>query len=216
MQVQVRSAINQILRLFEKLPLVNLNQVIFVRGRYVVLAPKCGSRSIRDIWLAETGNQKGAEWGYIRYVSKRSLSELASQDDVCIFVRHPLSRLHSCWKQKVTFRRDKGLFYFFMYFPLLRPDMSFLDFITALARIPAPLSEKHFRPLSQTVDVQDANIKWFDISEISFQLNGAVECGPRSNTTEEIELSENEEACFYRLLRQRFDEDLAVYSRCRV
>ena len=138
-----------ILRVLEKLPGINLVQTIDIGEHRFLMTPKVCSRTLRDVCLAENGidtSKKHMGWKFIRYHTRRGYVETISERDV-IVVRDPLTRLHSCWKQKVR-DSDQGLiFYFFQYWPKLKPEQSFLEFLEGVSKIATVKCEKHFIPM---------------------------------------------------------------------
>ncbi|MFV0463487.1 MAG: sulfotransferase family 2 domain-containing protein [Nostocoides sp.] len=65
-------------------------------------------------------------------------------------VRHPLSRLLSCWTDKVM---AEPYYVEFEMFPEFKPKMPFADFVDGVRRIPDVDSEPHFRSLSFSLTV---------------------------------------------------------------
>lgn len=57
------------------------------------------------------------------------------------FVRHPISRLYSCWKDKVRFNLTKE----FQRFDSFYSGMPFEAFVKAVMRIPDDMADGHFR-----------------------------------------------------------------------
>ncbi|MDC1470196.1 hypothetical protein N8474_00110 [Gammaproteobacteria bacterium] len=170
--MKIRFILNQFLRVFEKLPGINIQQVILVQNKKFILTPKVGTRLIRNYFLKINDLSLGDEWNYIEYHTSKSLQSSLDTENIYIILRDPLERLHSCWKQKIYKFRDKSfLSYFWMYFPLIKRDMDFLSFLKAVKKIPPFLSEKHFRPISETVDMSHKNLIKVNIKDLNAFLN---------------------------------------------
>lgn len=163
---QIKIIRRQILRVIEKLPGVNLYQVLVYNGTYYLLTPKIGTRSLRDLVRQE--KSKYYAWKYIEYYTPRQILHKFSKEKLVVITRDPLDRLHSCWKQKVRQQVFPG--YFWQYFPLLRPGMSFLDFLKALKKISPGLSEKHFRPQFYGLNIESLTIELVPLSYLSNYL----------------------------------------------
>ena len=200
-----RYVINQFLRLVEKLPFVNLNQTLRLHGKIYVLVPKAGTRTIRDEFLNHRALKKGEEWRYIHYVTRAQLRKMSKSNTVCVVLRDPLESLHSCWKQKILSQyADKDtFFYFWNYFPFIRRDMSFLAFLKVIRWLPSVMCEKHFRPLSVTVDLKGSDIHFIHLHELSSHLN-RNEIVKISNATEKTIIPQDCVAYFNNNLRHRF------------
>ena len=158
--------INNILRIVEKIPGINLNQIIFIDDSIIVLTPKAGTRTIRNAVLKKYNLRRPYEWTKFRYVSRKGLSKLTKKYKTYIVYRDFEARLRSCWKQKISSQRDSGLFYFWNYFPLLYPDMEYLDFCKKIQKIPDFLREKHFRSYFSSIDFNNSNIFWIEIDKL--------------------------------------------------
>ncbi|MDA7717835.1 hypothetical protein N8837_01100 [Pseudomonadales bacterium] len=195
--------LNNLLRGIEKIPGVNLQQVLVLGDDRFILTPKVGSRAIRNALLDMHDLCVGGEWQYIEYHTKRSLVSLLEKQRVYIVLRDPLPRLHSCWKQKVYKFRDRSLVsYFWIYFPLIRRDMSFLSFLKAVKIIPPSLSEKHFRPVAVTVDLSHHNLVKIRLND----LNAVLRKQSRANMTPDVEVPKE---CI-----EYFNENLAKRYEC--
>lgn len=82
-----------------------------------------------------------------RSLRPRACRRLGKDHLVFAFVRHPLTRLHSCYIDKVQLAAENG-----KRFTLSRygahPDMDFPNFVRHVATIPDSRSEQHFRSQS--------------------------------------------------------------------
>ncbi len=72
---------------------------------------------------------------------------------VFAFVRNPLSRLYSCYTNKITDAKRQGIKNQFQSFGI-DFDISFDDFVRFVADVPDALSDRHFRSQSWFVSVQ--------------------------------------------------------------
>lgn len=200
----MRYLINQFLRIFEKIPGINLLQVLEVDGIKFLLVPKVGTRTIRDHFLHINNLKKGDEWYHIKYLSPNAFKKYLKYNHITIVTRDPLKRLHSCWKQKIYKDRDSSLLpYFWMYFPLIRNDMSFYNFLRSVKKISPFFSEKHFRPIFNKIDKNNSNIKLIKLED----LNNYLGIKSKKNATRSIIISELEKKYFYKNLSHRYQSD---------
>ncbi|MDA7852939.1 sulfotransferase family protein [Porticoccaceae bacterium] len=207
---------NQIIRGLEKTPGVNLLQIAPISGRNILLVPKCGTRTIRNILLAQQGLSKNREaFLHIKYISKEELKSKYNSSNTIVPVRHPFDRLLSCWKQKVSNQRDSGLFYFWQYYPLLRPGMSFADFLRGVSKIPVFMREKHFIPLGYFfVGSCQANyhfIKLDALDDFFFRIAG-VQTDKLANSTNEVTVSPEAITLFNTELSAQYLWELEMYE----
>lgn len=205
---------NNIIRGVEKIPGINLLQILKINDKNFLMFPKTGTRTIRDTFLTQHNLSKNSDaWSHINYISKNSFQTIFNNPKTLIPLRHPLDRLHSCWKQKISSQRDKGLFYFFQYYPMIRPEMSFLDFMKVLETLPQFIFEKHFIPLSYFLS-NDAHHKYsfFDIKLLNQKLSNetGIEKINKSNSTQILVPSDTETNFYEDNLKHvyRGDEDL--------
>ena len=211
---------NQFLRGFEKIPGINLLQVAQINNKNILMFPKVGTRTIRDTIL-KTNKLKmnNQAWRHIRYVSRNNFRTKYNNENTFIPLRHPLDRLFSCWKQKISSQRDNGIFYFFNYYPLLKKDMSFIDFLRAIKRIHIKYHEKHFIPLGHFIgELEEMNYSFFSISDLNKTLSGfsGSEIKKKSNTTKSRTISRKEKEYYFLNLSNfyKLDEDLhATYAK---
>ena len=197
-----RYYINTILRVVEKIPGVNLQQVLRVNGRLFLIVPKNGTRSIRNSFLKEKGLSIGDEWCFMEYHTRRSLARILSEEEIILVIRDPLRRIQSCWKQKLGSSRDiRRLPYFFLYYPYIKGGVSFEVFMEKISRIPAWLCEKHFRPIQVTVPVNHDNLIRVPISALSGLLNSK----DVANSTSDISITANQKKIFFEKLQDRFN-----------
>jgi hypothetical protein len=205
--VSLKFLINQFLRVFEKIPGINLQQVLVVGDKKFILTPKVGTRLIRNHLLEINNLSRGKEWNYIQYHTFKSLQLTLDNENIYIILRDPLDRIHSCWKQKVYKFRDESFFsYFWMYFPLIRRDMNFLSFLKAIKKIPPSFSEKHFRPVSKTVDMSHKNLIKISLEDLGILLNTKNS----ANMTPKVEISKECIKYFKLNLLNRYKNDVLV------
>ncbi len=70
------------------------------------------------------------------------------------FVRNPFERLVSCYNDKVIYEeknKEKKKYYFKDYPYLIKPNISFQEFIDIIIKIPDFLSDRHFRSQSSSI-----------------------------------------------------------------
>lgn len=192
---------NLVLRVLEKIPGINFCQVSEgPNGLKFILIPKCGTRSIRNAILGHYGiplENKWRAWSFIHYMAK-----VDGNNPYTFFLRPPLERIHSCWKQKVSAERNGSIFYFWQYYPIIRPDMNFGEFLLAVSRIPAPLREKHFISVKYLINGADIELcQFMPLMSLEAYLNnsfgGAVSS---ANTTSKLEISDLDANTFDQLL----------------
>ena len=199
------------MRVFEKIPGINPMQYATIQGRSLVMTPKIGTRSIRDSILASRFNgsaNRNLAWDYIFYTSRSDFMREMNKPETILFVRDPLDRLHSCWKQKISWQRDPGFFYFFQYYPRLKPDMSFLEFLKAITAIGLSHYEKHFLPISFGLDISNLRLSIIEISDINRVLSDILGrefgTGLRSNATLSNDITVEESSYFAESLSDLF------------
>lgn len=210
---------NHALRGVEKLPGLNLLQVAHFGDRHVLMFPKVGTRSIRNAVLEFHGLGRDASraWEQVSYTTRRGFVRCHNRPRTTVVLRDPLERLHSCWKQKVASQRDAGRFYFFQYYPLLRPDMAFPDFLAAVARISVPLREKHFIPLGHffepVADLRVTLIPVDDLGGLLADILGLEAPVARANTTAGDGVPDEAREVFEQRLLDQYRWDLDMYRQ---
>ena len=154
--------VNNALRVIEKMPFVNLIQIAHFDNFDIVMFPKVGTRSIRDALMLEKGYSKKSEaFKSLSYCTRTQFNKKYNNSRTVVPVRDPFQRLQSCWRQKISSQRDRGRFYFFQYYPLLRPDMSFPDFLLAIS-----MYEKHFIPLGYFLETSSCDFKLISLEQL--------------------------------------------------
>ena len=127
----IKNLIKQILRLVEKIPGINMFQVILIDDSYYLMTPKVGTRTIRNLVLKE-GQPKIYAWKHIQYLTSKQINKAFINKKLIIVTRDPLERLHSCWKQKI---QNKNFYKYFWQYPQIKNNSSFIDFMTAISKI---------------------------------------------------------------------------------
>jgi hypothetical protein len=205
---------NIFFRVLEKIPGINLTQIMHGPDDLnFILVPKCGTRSVRDAILNYYElplSEKWRAWSFIRYTKK-----VPGKSPYIIILRPPLERIYSCWKQKVSDERSGLIFYFWQYYPVIRPGMDFGEFIAAVSVIPVHLREKHFISLEYLIKGADIEqCKFVPLSALDFNLNqwfGRII--PSANVTRQKGISDLDEKAFNQLLKQDYAFDLNLYQR---
>jgi len=209
------------IRVFEKTPGVNLLQVAHFGSVNVLMFPKVGTRSIRNAVLAfhQLGTNPADAWAEMSYVTRHRFGTRYNGPTTKVILRDPLERLQSCWKQKISDRRDPGSFYFFQYYPLLRPDMPFIDFLKGISKIPTGLYEKHFMPLAYFLRASDdMRYEFLPLERLDQTLQeiiGPRITVPRANTTGRVDVDGVVRAFYETHLKSRFSLDETLYRKHR-
>jgi len=205
---------NFIIRLLEKIPGVNLCQILYgPNDLKFILIPKCGTRSIRNAVLTCHDlpvKSKWKAWSYIHYTAK-----IDEKYPYTIILRPPIERIHSCWKQKVSAERNGSIFYFWQYYPIIRPDMDFGEFLVAVARIPAPLREKHFIPIKYLIKCVDTDLcHLVPLASLESKLNCWFgKAIASANKTNKAEISDVNVEIFEELLGTDYILDTQLYQK---
>ena len=205
---------NFIFRFLEKIPGINFCQILHgPKDTQFLLIPKCGTRSIRNAVLNYHDlpvTAKWRAWSYIQYSDK-----VDEETPYTIVLRSPLERIHSCWKQKVSAERGGAIFYFWQYYPIIRPNMDFGEFLSAVARIPAPLREKHFISVKYLIKGVDIDLCHFvslkSLESMLSQLFGKVIIP--ANKTNKSEISDTNAQIFEELLGADYALDTHLHQK---
>lgn len=207
------------LRGLEKFPGINMAQYADLQDIKIAMIPKVGTRTIRDSIITRFGyggtmqEQRKLAWMHVKYISKPRFLEMVANKEILIVTRDPFERLLSCWKQKVLFP-ERTPFYFWMYYPLIRPRMEFYDFLRVLNAMPVPLMEKHFIPQSYYYPPNHDFVK-IPLENLSnFLQRNVLECSVVSaNKTPDSDLSRlsKEEQYFNSRLLQKYQRDVFVH-----
>jgi len=205
---------NLIFRVLEKIPGVNFCQVLKgPNDLKFILIPKCGTRSIRNAVLRHYEfplTKKWRAWSFIHYMAK-----VDGNNSYTIFLRPPLERIHSCWKQKVSAQRNGSIFYFWQYYPIIRPDMDFGEFLLAVAKIPAPFREKHFTSVKYLINGADLGLcQFMPLVSLKTTLNkNFLEIVSSANTTTKSDISDSDANTFDQLLGADYSFDTELYQK---
>lgn len=208
-----------LLRGVEKTPGVNLMQLATFKDTKVVMTPKVGTRSIRDALLIYNSidvKSKDKAWNYIDYTTRYAFMKNMNNNKTLLVVRDPFERVYSCWKQKISDQRDKSFFYFFQYYPIIRPGMNFHSFLKALTLIPTVFYEKHFMPISHGLDINALKVKLCRLSDIDNLLTDitGIQRIPVSNKTKTPNLDLSKDIEFFNdELAERFKNDYILLNK---
>jgi hypothetical protein len=205
--------INGIFRGLEKVPGINFGHYMMINGKKVLMFPKCGTRTIRDHYLRLNDiHDKNEGTRYYQYYLPSSFNRINDSNTI-LFIRSPLDRLFSCWKQKVSSLRDPRNFYFWQYYPILYPGMTFCDFLKAVDGIKGHRAEKHFASFYTwtNTEISDLNIKIYRLDKINEILHVPNDVN-KTNMTHSSKLKISDfEMDFYKnklISRYVYDEEL--------
>ncbi|MGI1671153.1 MAG: hypothetical protein K6L74_12630 [Neptuniibacter sp.] len=205
--------LKNMLRVVEKIPGINLLQLAHFGHVNVLMFPKVGTRSIRNSLLEYEGmgDNRIEAWHSMSYVTKGDFLCRYNNLDTIVVLRDPLERLYSCWKQKISGQRDDGFFYFFQYYPLIRPGMDFLSFLKSINKLPTALYEKHFLPLDYYLGCSDKRNYRFvglaDLDCILAEILGDNSLVKRANVTKGTNMPLDAVAFFEEYLKPRYAFD---------
>lgn len=212
----VRWLLRNTLRLLEKIPGVNLVQTVEVGSFRFLMTPKVATRTLRDLSLSFRGLDEGDRskaWMYVEYHTRSRYVASVSKRDV-IILRSPMSRLHSCWKQKFSLVGPSKVFYFWQYWPLLYPNQSFESFLRRISILPPSLCEKHFIPalwnLQEALD-KATLVAIEDLDEFLIE-NQLVKETTRANTTQSLKISGEAREIYLRYLTRHYLLDEQYYA----
>jgi hypothetical protein len=168
---------NLIPRLLQKIPGLTIHQFLSVNKILFIVNPKVGSSSVIFSMLKSYLDKENvSRLDFYKHVSFSGSKKLKSKSEESNFnfaiTRDPFSRLYSCYKQKIliddTPRYTKN--YFFQYYPLIKSEQNFRDFVKAVCKIPDYLSEKHFMSQSRILNYSKNTFninKFYKISNLS-------------------------------------------------
>lgn len=215
---------NFILRVVQKIPGFHLVEYVDFEDFVVIINPKVGSRTVllERIRLAGGDITRPEEYDkHTHFTTKSKFVDMSKKRPVYGFVRDPFARLHSCWKQKL-YHEDSAfrLFgqYFIMYWPYLRHNMSFENFINNVIKIPDFLSEKHFMSQSRLLLINKASYKAIvPIEQMGIvfnewrRLNSNIREPEHQNRTEALDYSTLNYIDLKRLIDNKYADDLNLY-----
>lgn len=211
--------LRQLLRILEKIPGINLVQSVEIYGLRILMTPKVASRTIRNHLLRyhnQPLDRLDHAWYYIEYHTRKEYARNVNKSDI-IVLRHPLERLHSCWKQKVDNFSNGKLFYFWYYWPLIKPKQSFEEFLYAISLIPPALCEKHFIPITWNIEdaCKKATVIAIDDLDKFLEKNRIGEDLKRANVTSKTKITEEARRFFDNHLAERHSYELDLLSNIR-
>ncbi len=197
--------------------------------------PKVATRSIRACLTehllscegrdAEQGNLSPVEMEeierrYARHMHHRDIMELKSRYCIFAFVRNPLERLFSCYKNKVLDVSKTGARNIFEHYGI-EPGISFQQFVRMVSDIPDDRADRHFRsqywflnyrgqPLADKVfRMEDFDLNWGQLAQ-----EYGLPSPPHRNKSrgEGKSLAEVYDAQTLRLAVARYGQDLDQYG----
>jgi len=115
---------------------------------------------------------------YYRFLTLKQLDVYIKKKEVYYVYRSWDERVKSCWRQKI--KHGSG-YYFWMYYPFIRPKISEEDFSNFVQKLPEPLREKHFSSYADLTLLSD--LKRIDLSNLDSILFDLVGKEVRSNVT---------------------------------
>lgn len=120
-----------------------------------ILPPKTASTAVRQA-LATSLGIAATDFHSIKRFSGLTPADALKRKArgyLCVgAIRHPVARLTSCWYEKVV---CDPYYVEFTVYDELWPEMSFEEFVSAVAEIPDEDAEPHFRSLSFSLTVGD-------------------------------------------------------------
>ena len=176
--------------LLQKIPGICLYQLVMLNENCViVMVPKCGTRSIRDALLHVKFGKKNQCFNamkknmmtapFYKFVTLSKVKKIAQTKSVYVVHREWDERLKSCWRQKIEMQ--ESYFYFWQYYPLLRPGMSFSSFEKRVKSIPEHFREKHFMSYAELYSIPE--LERIDLCSLDNFLNEKFGVSYASNTT---------------------------------
>jgi hypothetical protein len=176
--------------LLQKIPGITLYQLVMLNDNCViVMVPKCGTRSIRDALLHVKLGKKNQYLSaskknlitapFYKFVTLSKLKKIAQTKSVYVIHREWNDRIKSCWRQKID--RQESYFYFWQYYPFLRPGMSFSSFEKRVKSMPERFREKHFMSYADLYSIPE--LKRIDLGSLDNFLNDKFGVSYISNTT---------------------------------
>ncbi|WP_342075680.1 sulfotransferase family 2 domain-containing protein [Yoonia sp. SS1-5] len=217
--MQAAILMRNVTRGIEKIPGVNLVQTARFDDISILMFPKVGTRSIRNALLTYhgLGPGRGRAWTHMHYHSRKAMRTRLNTPQTLVVLRDPLERIHSCWKQKVGRERDDKSFYFFQYYPLLKPDMDFLAFLQAIHRLPTFLYEKHFMPLNHYLSgMDDPSYSFARLDQLDTKLAEILNTTAppqRANTTSPTAIPQDAKDYFFAHLQDRYRADIDLFEK---
>ena len=156
---------SHIYRSLNKVPGIHYFHIVNFGDNYTyVVNPKVMSTAVIEAinidFFQEIPSRNSS--GIVEYITRRELIELSKNRKLVSIVRDPVERLVSCYVQKIVMPdsvfRPFGN-YFFQYWPVIKPKMTFPEFADAVCTIPDKFSEKHFMSQKRVLGF-DANVSF--------------------------------------------------------
>jgi len=217
-------------RFLQKIPGININQFLAINKILFIVNPKVGSSSVifsmLKSYLAKENVSRSDFYKHVSFSGSKKLQRKSLESNFNFAItRDPFSRLYSCYKQKILLddapRHTKN--YFFQYYPLIKREQNFGDFVKAVYTIPDYLSEKHFMSQSRILNYykNTFNInKLYKISNLSFleedlkhEFSANFQLEKRNlSSKKNIDLSEVYDEELISLVYKRYQDDINNFN----
>lgn len=188
--MSIRYLIYLVYTILQKVPGFNLYQVAIINEECViVMVPKCGTRSIRDAVVhrkigAGTQSLSAGQKNRLiaedyQFLTLSKLKNVTKRKKVFAIYRSWDQRIQSCWRQKILMQ--ESYFYFWQYYPWIRPKMSFENFENRVKAMPECIREKHFMSYTALYSIEDITL--IDLESLDGFLYQQVGVSYASNKT---------------------------------
>lgn len=209
----------------QKVPGIHLVEFVQFENFLVVINPKVASRSIINEKILISGGDSSSHGqisNHTEYMSRTQFVEFSNGKRVFAFVRDPIQRIVSCWRQKVSLPDNcfrLGGQYFVTYYPFIRAGMSLEHFIRSISSIPDWMSEKHFMSQSRLLmvdyvkyDALFALDRFGDAVQHLCRLDERLSFNKISNVTDSREFAEKLPPDIINLITKRYRDDFLLFN----
>jgi len=173
----------------------------------LMLPRKCASNAVKYALWAQMGGVRNPELDYV------GVGALAEAEWTVGFVRDPVERLRSCWRDKIMTRWMPSLAQWGM-----APGMPFAAFAGIVIDCPDENSNRHFRSLgdelvvdgklpSMLIDVKDLEGDWADLETLFGWPHLGIQ---RRNSTHARLLDHESSSLLTDAIRRRYAGDYAL------